>query len=186
MSFSTQPGPTLGSWLISPTRISLVPTLTAFSKAFIRKMSTMDISSMMITSASSGFSSFRSKEAVLRSSEGTPDSSRSRWIVTASQPVASVIRLAARPVGAARRISMSSVSKYRIMALIVVVLPVPGPPVMTSTPFFTASTTAFRCISSRVIDACFSTLESFFTIWLSSISHSRFRSCSILATFSSI
>ena len=63
-------------------------------------------------------------------------------MVLASHPVASVILFAARPVGAARRISISSISKYRIIVLMVVVFPVPGPPVMISRPLFTASMTA--------------------------------------------
>ena len=82
-SFKTLPGPTLGSWLTSPTRISLVPTCTARSSACIREISTIDISSIMITSASSGFSSFRSKCTAADESSIIPDSSRSRWIVDA-------------------------------------------------------------------------------------------------------
>ena len=61
ISLSTVPGPTLGSWFISPTRISLVPIATAFNKAFIRKISTILTSSIISTSASSGLSSFLSK-----------------------------------------------------------------------------------------------------------------------------
>ena len=122
ISRRTFPGPTLGSWFTSPTRISLVPTFTAFKSEWIRLMSTIDISSMMITSASRGFSSFRSKcmpssrfspelPLFFGSATGAPVSSRRRWIVFASYPVASVMRFAARPVGAARRISISSWSK---------------------------------------------------------------------------
>ena len=47
------------------------------------------------------------------------------------------------------KISIISVSKYFIIALIVVVLPVPGPPVMINSPFLTASITARFCISSN-------------------------------------
>ena len=61
MSRSTFPGPTLGSWSTSPTNMRRVPTFTARRRECIRLMSTIDISSIMITSASSGFSSFRSK-----------------------------------------------------------------------------------------------------------------------------
>ena len=56
MSFNTFPGPTLGSWSTSPTSISLVPTGTALRSAFIILISTIDISSTMMTSASRGFS----------------------------------------------------------------------------------------------------------------------------------
>ena len=149
ISRSTFPGPTLGSWFTSPTRIRRVPTVTAFKSACIRLISTMDISSMMITSASRGFSSFRSKcipssrlspaDSAPESPAGIPVSSKSRWMVFDSLPVASDIRFAARPVGAARRISISSCSKYRMIVLIVVVFPVPGPPVMIKRPWLTAS-----------------------------------------------
>ena len=166
ISRSTFPGPTLGSWSTSPTRMSRVPTFTALSRECMRLISTIDISSMMMTSASRGFSSFLSKCIPMLwaplpdlgapgiTGASLPDiptgtSSSIRWMVLASYPVASVIRLAARPVGAARRISIPSISKYRMIVLMVVVLPVPGPPVITSRPLFTASYTAFSCSSSR-------------------------------------
>ena len=111
-SLNTCPGPTLGSWSTSPTRMSLVPGRVAFNSAWNSWISTMDISSMITTSASNGFSWFLSKFAFLLSS---PDnalfSSNSRCIVLASNPVASVILFAARPVGAARKISIPSDSK---------------------------------------------------------------------------
>ena len=84
MSRSTFPGPTLGSWLESPTRMRWVPTLTAFNRAFIRRMSTMLISSIMTQSASSGICSFRSKRRPLQSpffsfsSSGAPEISSRR------------------------------------------------------------------------------------------------------------
>ena len=64
MSLNTHPGPTLGSWLISPTKISLVPGATAFKREFISEISTIDISSMITTSVSSGFVSFLSNPAL--------------------------------------------------------------------------------------------------------------------------
>ena len=57
-------------------------------------------------------------------------------------PVASVMRFAARPVGAASTTSISSFFRIRKMVLMVVVFPVPGPPVMISTPQLNASATA--------------------------------------------
>ena len=54
-------------------------------------------------------------------------------MVLASKPVASVIRLAARPVGAHSRSLTPFAASMRRMALTMVVLPTPGPPVMTST-----------------------------------------------------
>ncbi len=144
ISFSTLPGPTEGSWFTSPTKIRRVPTFTAFKRDCISWISTMDISSIMMISASRGFSSFRSNRILeVSPSPGTPFNSRRRCMVFASYPVASVIRLAARPVGAARRISISSSSKYRIIVLMVVVFPVPGPPVIIRRPLFTASATAW-------------------------------------------
>ena len=111
ISRKTAPGPTEGSWSTSPTRISLVPTGIADRSAYIREMSTIDISSMIMTSASSGFASFLSKRTFSRSSSEEELTSSSLWIVEASYPVVSVIRLAARPVGAARRIVRFSDSK---------------------------------------------------------------------------
>ena len=54
-------------------------------------------------------------------------------MVRASCPVASVMRLAALPVGAASATVSPARLSSRMMQLITVVLPVPGPPVMTTT-----------------------------------------------------
>ena len=54
-------------------------------------------------------------------------------MVLASKPVASVMRLAARPVGAQRRSFALFAERTRSIELTIVVLPTPGPPVMTST-----------------------------------------------------
>ena len=43
-----------------------------------------------------------------------------------------------------------SISKYRMIVLMVVVLPVPGPPVITNSPLFTASYTAFPAVHPGV------------------------------------
>jgi hypothetical protein len=58
--------------------------------------------------------------------------SRRRWMVRAGWPVASESRLAARPVGAQRRHSTPLARRMSRRARIRVVLPTPGPPVMTS------------------------------------------------------
>ena len=155
-------------------------------------MSTIDISSTIITSASSGLSSFLSKNidrpaADFLSPSGTPPLiSNILWIVCASYPQASVILLAARPVGAASLISRPSSSKYLIIVLIVVVLPVPGPPVTITSPFLTAFATASFWISSRVIPSLSSILAilSSMNFWSSSIWTSRL--LSIAATFASM
>jgi hypothetical protein len=58
--------------------------------------------------------------------------SRSRWIVFASTPVASVRRFAARPVGAqSNKRTLLAARIFRI-DLTIVVFPTPGPPVITS------------------------------------------------------
>ena len=69
--------------------------------------------------------------------------SNRRWMVLASIPVLSERRLAARPVGAARATETPFATKMRRMASTRVVLPTPGPPVITmffdETAIFTAS-----------------------------------------------
>src|SRR5262245_34260978 len=55
-------------------------------------------------------------------------------MVLASKPVASVMRFAARPVGAHSRRPVPFAARMRRIALTMVVLPTPGPPVMTSEP----------------------------------------------------
>ncbi len=147
------PGPTEGSWLASPTRIRCVPGLIAERSDWNSHRSTMDISSMMMAEASRGWSlSFSKANALTASLSGSAAwYSRSRWIVFASRPVASAMRFAARPVGAARRTGFSSPSKQRMIALIVVVFPVPGPPVRSITPPAAALRTASFCRSSSRI-----------------------------------
>jgi hypothetical protein len=54
-------------------------------------------------------------------------------MVLASMPVASAMRLAARPVGAQSRIFAPLNERMRRIEFTMVVLPTPGPPVMTST-----------------------------------------------------
>ena len=70
---------------------------------------------------------------------------KSRWTVWASVPVSSLIRLAARPVGAASTTSRPIFRNRAAMARTVVVFPVPGPPVRISTFSLAASSTALRC-----------------------------------------
>ena len=67
-----------------------------------------------------------------------PASSR-RWMVEASSPVTSVSRFAARPVGAASRGRSCILPKSSRIPLKIVVLPVPGPPVISSRPEVAAS-----------------------------------------------
>ena len=84
---------------MSPTIKSAALSGTAFMSDCISMTSTMEVSSTTSRSQSSGLSSPRLKPPPLGST------SSSRWMVLASKPVASVIRLAARPVGAHSRMS---------------------------------------------------------------------------------
>ena len=115
MSASTWPGPTEGSWSTSPTISSAAPSGTAASSARISRTSTIDVSSTTSRRQSSGLSASRLNPPVLGST-----SSR-RWIVLASNPVASLIRLAARPVGAHSRISTPLADRMRSIASTIVV-----------------------------------------------------------------
>ena len=117
----------------------------------ISMTSTMEASSITNRSQSSGLSSPRLKPPPLGST------SSSRWIVLASKPVASVMRLAARPVGAHSRISVPFAARIRRMALTMVVLPTPGPPVITVTLDISARRTAATWLSARARPMCFST-----------------------------
>ena len=137
ISRSTFPAPTDGSWSISPTKIRRIPCGIAFKSAFIKTISIIEHSSTISTSPSSGFSSF------LRYPSGGWHSRR-RWIVFASRPVASVIRFAARPVGAASRILSPNARYAAMIPCVVVVFPVPGPPVST----ITLETAALRIASA--------------------------------------
>ena len=125
MLASTCPGPTEGSWSTSPTISSAASSGTAASSERISRTSTIDVSSTTSRLQFSGFSPSRRNPPHLGST-----SSR-RWIVFASNPVASLIRFAARPVGAQSRISTPLADRMRRIALTIVVLPTPGPPVMT-------------------------------------------------------
>ena len=96
---NTFPGPTLGSWSLSPTRIRRQPSGNARNTASKIVTSTMDSSSITKASQSRLFFSFLANVGWSFSSHSTCNK---RWMVLASFPVKSDIRLAARPVGAAR------------------------------------------------------------------------------------
>ncbi len=81
-------------------------------------------SSMISRSHLRGFSLFRLNPPLTKSI------SSMLWIVEAFLPVISVILLAARPVGAAIKIESVSFSEIFKIARVIVLLPVPGPPVM--------------------------------------------------------
>ncbi len=140
-SLSTMPGPTEGSWSTSPTSTSRAWSGRAASSAAMSSVSIMEDSSTITSSASTGRSALRPKPL-------GPASSR-RWMVEAGRPVASERRLAALPVGAARATAGISPATRPRMKRMMVVLPVPGPPVMTSTLWARAGSTAARCSAPR-------------------------------------
>src|SRR6476659_1813413 len=150
-SASTWPGPTEGSWSMSPTIRRAALSGTAFISDCISMTSTIEVSSITNRSQSSGLSSPRLKPPPLGST------SSSRWIVLASKPVASVMRLAARPVGAHSRISVPFAARIRRMALTMVVLPTPGPPVITVTLDISARRTAATWLAAKARLMRFST-----------------------------
>ena len=82
--------------------------------------------------------------------------SNKRWIVKAFCPVVSLKRFAARPVGAAKRIFNPWAFKMDKMPLITVVLPVPGPPVSTKTPWWRQALMASFCFCASWIWLSFS------------------------------
>ena len=128
---NTLPGPTDGSWSASPTIMSLASGGSARSSASIRQISTIEHSSSITASQSSlSLSSFVNTTRSLSSSNFAPSM---RCTVAASRPVSSVIRFAARPVGAHKSVFIPISSNIASIARIDVVLPVPGPPVMAMT-----------------------------------------------------
>ena len=141
-SENTFPGPTEGSWSGSPTITSRQSGFSAARRAAIRGRSTMLISSTMTASASRGsFSFFWKVSSPVSSRQTIP---RHRWMVWASRWHSSPSRLAARPVGARRRMFSPIRSSMATMARTEVVLPVPGPPVRRRTPWRAAISTARR------------------------------------------
>ena len=111
----------------------------------------MEVSSTMTASASMGLSSSRAKRLYSEiSSPGCAPNSSKRWMVLAGRIVAFSMRLAARPVGAARAVTMPLFSKIVSTWFRIVVLPVPGPPVMTQTGQEAASITARSCSSESI------------------------------------
>src|SRR5277367_7067890 len=78
-------------------------------------------------------------------------------MVLASKPVASVILFAARPVGAHSRRLVPFAARMRRMALMMVVLPTPGPPVITTTLDIRASRIAATWLLARASPIRFST-----------------------------
>ena len=153
-SASTLPAPTGGNWFLSPTIISLQESGKASSSAEKTVTSTIDNSSTITASHSSGFLRLCAKLG--SSAPSLNSTSKSLCIVLASLPVSSVILFAALPVGAASATSSPLFSIRVIIPFTVVVLPVPGPPVNISKPLLTAISIACLCFSSKTISFAFS------------------------------
>ncbi|GJE43579.1 hypothetical protein AEGHOMDF_2758 [Methylobacterium soli] len=102
-------------------------------------------------SQSSGFSSLRVKPPCFGSI------SSSRWMVLAASPVCSVMRLAARPVEAASSTCTPFAFRMRSTESRVLVLPTPGPPVMTQSFEPSISRTASTCEGESVLPVFCST-----------------------------
>ena len=142
------PGPTDGSWSTSPTRINPARFGTARSRECISGTSTIEVSSTTRSPQASGLDSLRVKRPV-------PGSiSSRRWIVFASKPVVSVSRFAARPVGAHSRHFTPLARRIIRMEFTSVVLPTPGPPVMTTTRFARTVFSASRWLGASVLPVC--------------------------------
>ena len=148
MSPSTWPGPTDGSWSTSPTRISAARGGTARSSACISGTSTIDVSS---TTSRSHVERVRARRAGSRRAPDRPraaggsSSPRGRCSPTAAWPRGRSARRARAWTPLARRISR--------IAFTSVVLPTPGPPVMTRTFERSASRIASRWLSASVMPA---------------------------------
>jgi hypothetical protein len=103
----------------------------------------MEVSSTTSNSQSSGFFSLCLKLPFFEST------SSSRWMVLASRPVVSAMRFAARPVGAQRSRFTRLATRIRRIAFTSVVLPTPGPPVITMTLDARAVRVAFFWLSAK-------------------------------------
>lgn len=157
MSASTAPGPTEGNWSTSPTRRTAALSGMARSNCDIKATSTIETSSTMTTSARSGFVCVCTKPIEVRSN------SNNRWMVLASRPVVSVRRFAARPVGAHSRTSIFLAWRICRILVTMVVLPTPGPPVITMTLLPRTMATASRCEGESVRPVLCSTQGRAFT-----------------------
>ena len=144
-SARTWPGPTEGSWSASPTSTRRVAPCTASRSARSRSVSTIDTSSTTTTPARRGCSALRWKAPSLG------EKASSRCSVDAAWPVASLIRRAARPVGAASRTFSPRAESTSSRTWRQVVLPVPGPPVRIASGVVAIRSTASRWVASSRI-----------------------------------
>ena len=122
-SCRTEPGPTEGSWSVSPTNKSPQCSGRASSSCANKRMSSIDVSSIMQYSMRSGLLRLCTKALVTGS---TPSA---RWMVLACMPVDSHNLFAARPVGAIMPSRHWLRDRMCETVLTKVVFPTPGPPV---------------------------------------------------------
>ena len=134
------PAPTGASWSASPTRTTCVDLETARRSVTSSSRFAIEVSSTISRSQLSGSSS-----SWVGPSPGIQPSAE--CTVRAAIPLASVIRIAARPVGA----TSSTLAPWPVaiapIVLIDAVLPVPGPPVIRDSRCSNAATTPARCSS---------------------------------------
>lgn len=159
ISPKTAPASTAESWSLSPRRMIRAPSGTASSSRVASARSSIDASSTTSASIGSGLPAWWTKPpaaGVTPSRRCTVLASAGRRLrngsgrCAARSRIASVIRAAALPVGAASAIrdSGSCASRQASRFTTVVVLPVPGPPLITVSRPRSASAAASFCQSA--------------------------------------
>ena len=103
----------------------------------------------MLASSTTSRSQASGLSSVRRNSPVRGSVSSRRWMVFASSPVLSDNRFAARPVGAQSATRTCLAIKIFRIELTRVVLPTPGPPVMTTTLLESAVLTASRWLAAN-------------------------------------
>ena len=137
------PAPTGASWSASPTSTTCVSGPTARSSVTISSRLAIELSSTISTSHFTGScSSWNGPSPGIQP--------RAECTVWARSPLASLMRTAARPVGATSRTRAPRPAAVCAMALMDAVLPVPGPPVITDRRWRSAACTPASCSAVRV------------------------------------
>ncbi len=156
-SANTAPDSTAASWSLSPSRMMRAAGGTASSRRVASARSSIEASSTTSASMGNGFAASCAKPAgVMPSRRWTVDESRGIFSRKASGRccarwrMASVMRAAALPVGAASAMRQpgSSATRQASRLTTVVVLPVPGPPLITVSRPRSASAAASCCQSA--------------------------------------
>ena len=154
MSASTVPGPTEGSWSTSPTSTRQARGGTARSSWFISTTSTIDASSTTSRSRSSGLS-----RVALEAAQGRVELQQAvDGLGLAAGRLRQALGGPARRAHRAQRSRLAA--KISRMPRTIVVLPTPGPPVMTSTFCASPARMASRCVAASSRPIFFSTQAS--------------------------